>query len=129
MSATGLDPLSEERIARNDALFRDANEGIEAEALELGWDDEDRIPFVCECADRGCREFLRLTLPEYEEIRARPRTFLNAPGHQVAAKGAAVVVAENDRYFVVEKIGHAGEVAERLDPREDKEAGGRRAVS
>jgi hypothetical protein len=128
MGTAGLDRLSEERIARNDALFRDANEGIEASAVELDWDDEDRIPFICECADRECQNFVRLTLPEYEQIRARPRTFLNAPGHQVAARGAAVVVAENDRYFVVEKIGHAGDVAERLDPRKDEDELGRAAL-
>ena len=116
-----LDPLSEERIARNDALFREANEDIESAAMSLDWDEDQRVPFICECADRSCKQILRLSLQEYEQIRANPRTFLNALGHHVAAHGAAVVIAETNRYEIVEKIGHAGDVAERLDQRKQQD--------
>ena len=110
-----LDRLMEERIARNDAAFREANEDIEGAALAYGVDAA--VPFVCECADPTCRAFVRLSIEQYEEVRSRPRQFLNVPGHQVAAKGAAEVVAEREGYVIVEKVGHAGEVAESLDER------------
>ena len=105
--------LSAERIARNDAIFRDANEGISdaAEAAAV----EEPVPFVCECADPSCREMVRMTLHEYREIREDPRTFLNVPGHEAAAQGWAQVVERHDRYVVVAKVGPAGDVAEQLE--------------
>jgi hypothetical protein len=121
-----VDRLMEERIARNDAAFREANEDIEASAIAYGVDIP--VPFVCECADPSCREFVRLRLDEYEEVRADPRHFLNVPGHQVAAQGAADVVAERGGYVIVRKKGHAGEVAEALDERTGGDAERRKAA-
>jgi len=110
------DFLTQERVARNDALFRESNEKIAdvAESIET---DLPRVPFICECADRACTQIVRMTLEEYEEVRSDPRTFVNVPGHQVAAQGAGVVVEERERYNIVRKIGHAGDVVERLDER------------
>jgi hypothetical protein len=110
-----MDRLMEERIAKNDATFRDANERIGAAAGAYGVDMP--IPFICECADPTCSEIVRLELEQYEEIRANSRHFLNIPGHQAAAQGAAVVVAERNGYVIVEKIGHAGDVVVALDGR------------
>jgi hypothetical protein len=110
-----MDRSIEERIAKNDATFRDANERINAAAGAYGMDTP--VPFLCECADPRCVEIVRLELDQYEEIRADSRHFLNVPGHQRAAQGAAVVVAERYGYVIVEKIGHAGEVVEGLDAR------------
>jgi hypothetical protein len=110
-----MDRLMEERIAKNDASFRDANERIGAVAGDYGV--ETPVPFICECADPTCSEIVLLELEQYEEIRANLRHFLNIPGHQAAAQGAAVVVAERDGYVIVEKIGHAGDVVEALDER------------
>lgn len=106
---------SEERIALNDARFRDANETIDQRAEEA--DFTEHVPFLCECADPTCTTVLRLSLTEYEHIRTDGTWFLNAPGHVVAAQGAAHIVEEHDRYAIVEKTGRAGEVAELLDPR------------
>lgn len=108
-----VDRLTQERIARNEATFRDANEDIAGTAAALRVDVA--VPFICECADPTCKEFIRLPLDDYEEIRAHPRRFLNAPGHHVAAQGMADVIAERDGYVIVEKTGYAGEVAEALD--------------
>jgi len=106
--------LSAERIARNDAIFRQANEAIRA-AAEGGDFDAEPVPFICECADPACQEIIQLTLEQYAEIRSDPRLFLNVPGHQAAAQGWARVVETHDGYVVVEKIGPAGELSERLD--------------
>jgi len=110
------DELTQERVARNDARFREANESIEAMADALDADFS-RIPFLCECADRTCTEIVPMSLEEYEEVRSDSRQFLNVPGHEVAAQGAAEVVSEHDGYVIVRKLAHAGDVAERLDDR------------
>ncbi len=109
------DRLTEERVARNDARFRRANEQIEEAAYEL--DQDGLLPFLCECADLACTQVVELSLGEYEAVRADSRHFLNAPGHEVAGRGTGAVVQRNDRFVVYEKRGHAGEVAERLDAR------------
>jgi hypothetical protein len=110
-----MDSLMEERIARNQATFRDANERIHAAAGVYAVDMP--VPFICECANPTCSDVVPLELREYEEIRSDPRRFLNKPGHQAAAQGAAIVVDERNGYVIVEKVGHAGEIAEALDER------------
>jgi hypothetical protein len=107
---------TEERIARNDAMFRDANERIEGVARDLGVNGGP-LPFICECADTSCVEIVLLERDKYAAIRANPRRFLVLPGHEATADDAAKVVESHDGYAVVEKIGHAGEVAEQLNTR------------
>jgi hypothetical protein len=109
--------LSAERIARNDAIFRNANEGISEAAEAAGI--EDQVPFVCECADPACREIVQMSMQEYREIREDPRLFLNVPGHEASAQGWGQVVENRDRYVVVVKVGPAGEVAEQLEGEPD----------
>jgi hypothetical protein len=106
-------PTTAERIARNESVFRDANERIREAAEEHGADTRP-VPFVCECAEPGCTEILHLTLDEYGSVRLHPAHFVVAPGHQTAARGLAEVVAENDRYVVTEKLDEAKDVAEEL---------------
>lgn len=104
-----------ERKAENEAIFRDANEEIEAVREELT-EVEGKTPFFCECDDTTCRETVRLDLAEYEAVRASPATFLIARGHPYSY---ATVVAEHDGYVVVEKSGVARQVAIETDPRGD----------
>jgi hypothetical protein len=110
-----MNELTQERIARNDATFRSANERIAESAVE--YEMGERIPFICECADTECTQIVQLSLHEYEAVRQHSRHFLNAPGHQVAAGPVVQVVADKKDFVVVEKLAHAGEVAERLDER------------
>ena len=111
-----VDDVSQERIARNDALFRSANERIRDAAEE--YEITQHVPFFCECADATCREIVQLSLEEYEAVRADSRTFFNVPGHEANAQGAADVVDRNDRYVTLVKTDRAGEVAEELDERD-----------
>ena len=104
-----------ERVAYNDAVFREANDTIREETN--AWEMDGLLPALCECADPSCRVVLRLTPRQYEDIQANPRWFINAPGHHVNENGWVRVVAEHHRYIVVEKIGEAGEIAEQLDQR------------
>jgi hypothetical protein len=122
-----MDRLTEKRIARNDATFREANEQIGAAAGIYGI--EGAVPFICECADPACSEIVPLELRRYEEIRADSRHFLNVPGHEAAAQGAAVVIDKREGYVIVEKVGHAGDVVEALDERKAVEGQGQAAAS
>ena len=111
-SAANTAGMSAERIARNDAIFREANDGIGDVADELGMTG--LLPFVCECADPTCRDLVRLSLDDYQSIRSDPRLFVNVVGHEQSARGWAEVVAQSDGHVVVEKLGKAGVVAEQL---------------
>jgi hypothetical protein len=110
-----VEEVQEERIATNNATFREANERISAAAGSYGI--ETPIPFICECSDPSCSGIVRLRLEEYEEVRANSRHFVNIPGHEAASMGAAVVVEQRDGYSIVEKTGRAGEIVDELDER------------
>lgn len=103
----------QQRAARNEAIFREVNEGIRRGR----WPgEEDAISsFRCECASFGCTEMLPLTLREYEHVRRHPRRFVVAPGHERLA--VEVVVETRPAYLVVQKVGEAGETAAEADPR------------
>ena len=103
----------ERRLAANEDMFRDVNEGI----MRGQWpgDPEAPIGFRCECARLGCNLLVSLTLAEYEGVRANPRRFIVVDGHELPE--VEVLVERHDAYAVVEKVGAAGEEAERQDPR------------
>ncbi len=113
-SEVAPDEVTQERVARNDAAFREANERIR-EAAER-YHADFAVPFICECAAEDCSAIVQLSLDEYEDIRSDSHRFFNAPGHESAARGKATVIGRNDRYVVVEKTGLAGEIVEELDP-------------
>lgn len=113
-STLPVSDVMEERIAKNDAIFREANERIRATAEAY---DAETAPFLCECADISCRTVILLPLSAYEAVRASGRRFINAPGHEAALQGAGTVVERHEDYVVVETQDRAGEVAEALDPR------------
>lgn len=105
----------ERKFGENENLFREVNERLK----ELGEAFEgiaETAEFVCECADRSCTERIRMTLGEYERVRARPTQFVLVPGHEAAALER--VVAKNERYLIVEKLaGDPAEAAIEGDPR------------
>lgn len=103
----------EQRIGKNEAIFRGVNERIEAG--ELPADADKRVAFCCECARLGCNALIEVTIAEYEHVRANPRRFLVAVGHEI--DGTEFVVESYADHIVVEKIGEAGEVAQSTDPR------------
>ena len=105
-----------DRAARNEALFRRVNERLEEvnEAFEPLTDHSD---FICECADAGCTERIQVRLSDYEAVRSVPTRFMVKPHHVLPHDER--VLEEHDEYFVVEKIGHAGERARELDERTD----------
>jgi hypothetical protein len=77
--------------------------------------------WFCECADPACAERIEMTKLEYEAIRAHPKRFPVMHGHELPE--VERVVAIQPGYLVVEKLGTAGEVAARSDPRRVPSAG------
>lgn len=104
---------SAERAARNASVFREANERIEQRLDELS-ERDGRSPFLCECEDPFCARVVRLTVEEYEAVRAHPRRFFVARPHVVTD---AEVVERHAEHDVIEKHGTEGDVAAALDPR------------
>ena len=94
-----------ERLARNQMLFRKVNDRIDVVRRASAH----RGAYLCECSRDDCVEELDLTRDEYEELRARSTHFVVRPGHHVPE--IERVVAQNDRFAVVEKVGRAGEIA------------------
>jgi hypothetical protein len=101
------------RLAQNEAIFRAANEAIEANRDDV---PPERRVYICECGVESCFERVALTLAEYEAVRAHPARFFVAPGHEDLSAGE-VVVEHSSRYALVEKRGEEREIVERSDPR------------
>lgn len=109
---------SAERKALNEGKFRDANEHIERKALELvGVDDEQLVPFLCECPQMECTQIALLTLKEYEQVRSGSRQGLAVVGHEDLT--VERVLERSERFVTTEKFGRAGEVHEQNDERSD----------
>jgi hypothetical protein len=104
---------AEERLARNEAFFREVNERINDVARGFGGDG-DKYEFLCECVDLRCSERIPLTLAEYEAVRADNRRFIVARRHVI--REIEAVVERDDDYDVVQKVGVAGDVADELGP-------------
>jgi hypothetical protein len=103
---------SEERAARNEVFFREANEKLGLKRQEL--DIDGLTPFLCECGDPTCTDLVRLSLEQYEHVRTHANWFLLATGHDAHN---ARQVEEHDGYVIGEKSGLAGRIAEEEDPR------------
>ena len=77
-------PLRDERMAANEALFREVNERIfDATAALADWPwggPSTRIDFVCECGHAECFEQIQLTREEYERVRASAVRFVIKAG-------------------------------------------------
>ena len=58
------------KLAMNQSVFWGANERLRRAAASHRFETEQRVPFVCECADERCREIVMVSIEEYEHIRA-----------------------------------------------------------
>jgi hypothetical protein len=92
-------PLSRERLARNQVIFREVNARLRtiADAVPDGHAD-----YLCECSSVHCTEKIELRLLEYESVRARENTFFIVPGHERLE--VEDVIDQNERFAVVQKI-------------------------
>jgi hypothetical protein len=80
-------------------VFREANDRIADRAIELDW--RGPFPILCECGDRRCFAILRVTLEEYESVRAQLEQYLVKPGHELSG---GFLVEQNERLAVLERL-------------------------
>jgi hypothetical protein len=98
--------VREDRIVRNEALFRELNERVREieEALTARGVAEPSTygEYFCECGRDDCTEKVRLTHEEYERVRSHPLHFAIVPGHEILS--VERVVDTTDRFATVEKL-------------------------
>jgi hypothetical protein len=108
----------EERLAGNEALFREVNERVVEVAthyIEVETHAE-MVNFTCECGRVDCADTIAMTIAEYEAIRAESTHFGVVPQHEQPE--IETVIERHPSYFVVEKRQRdAQEVARETDPR------------
>jgi hypothetical protein len=98
----------DERIAKNEAVFRAANREIAQADKEAGGDGV--LEVICECGREGCSGLISLTVAEYDSIHSQDDRFVVVPGHENPEIES--VVERRAAYFVVDKFGEAEEIAE-----------------
>jgi hypothetical protein len=104
----------QQRVAKNEALFRQVNERIEDVNESLG--AKEPADFLCECGDEDCTAPVTLTLAKYEQLRSNPTHFVITPGHEVV--DVERVIEQSEHFAVVEKFsGEAERIAVETDPR------------
>jgi hypothetical protein len=108
----------EERLAANEAMFREANERMIAWPENREWA---RLNVLCECGDRDCRERVSITGAQYEAVRADAARFVVLPGHTFPE--VERVVQEESGYVVVEKDDDVRPIVEQTDARPDAQPG------
>jgi hypothetical protein len=104
-------------LARNEVRFRAHNERAKSSNAGHAWVDPPLPDWSCECGWEGCQEPVRMSLAEYEAVRAMPTWFFVLPDDGHVAPDAERVVERHRRYWVVEKVGLAARLAAELDPR------------
>jgi hypothetical protein len=82
----------------DESTFRAINDRIR----HLGAPWPGTLDFVCECADIGCTQLMRLDPREYDEVRAGADRFAVIPGHELVHRER--VVGRTDRHVVVRRL-------------------------
>ncbi len=98
-----------ERIARNEAAFRELNDTLES-SVHRGTTEPDFAGFVCECGDGDCDTTIRVALDSYRAARQEDRKFIVVPGHQVP--DTEDVVDEGYGYLIVRKHEDVADIVE-----------------
>jgi hypothetical protein len=106
----------QERIALNEALFREVNERTKeiAEAMAPG-EPPPVLRIFCECGLTDCAARLDVAAGDYERVRGEPEWFIVAVGHVIP--DVETVVDELSAYLVVEKHEEEAAIARATDPR------------
>ena len=106
----------EDRLARNEATFRELNEAVETEMHARLSGTQSRLAgYVCECGNTDCVEIVRMTIPQYEKIRRDSRLFLVSPDHVLPE--IEDVAYREPGFAVVRKHDDVAEIVEETDPR------------
>jgi hypothetical protein len=103
--------VSLERLARNQALFREVNERL----LELSESFQDgSMHFVCECSSEDCTLTINMNHKEYESVRSHSTFFVIATGHEILE--IEKIIDRHDGWTIVQKVAESDYAVE-TDPR------------
>jgi hypothetical protein len=87
---------------KNEESFRQYNNRrMQQEPVDSD-DDEERIPFLCECGDFTCVQALVMTAAEFADAHAAADRFVVLPGH--VFDDVERVVEHHGGFEVVEKL-------------------------
>jgi hypothetical protein len=107
-------PLTHDaRHAMNESVHRTMNELREKDAL-AGLTAT--MNCECECSRSECNSGFEITIADYEAVRASGRRFVVAPGHEEEDEE---IIEKAPAYFVIEKVGEQGRIADSLQPRSE----------
>ena len=105
-----------ERESKTQARSREDNESTARRHASAPADGR-MSPFRCECGDQGCSCAIRLTLAEYESVRAYATHFAIARNHENPE--SEQLIEEHERFAVVETVSReAVKLARRSYPRQ-----------
>ncbi len=102
--------LSDERLAKNEILFREINERLDE--MSVPWTKT--TDYLCECSEMSCTKIVELTNDEYERVRSRATVFIVVPGHE--RPEIEKIVEANEGFLLVEKVVAVDEIISE-DPR------------
>jgi hypothetical protein len=93
--------LRNERLVKNEQAARAYNNRrLQFEVSDETDQDED-VPFLCECGDEACAEAMEMSPDEFISVHSAPNRFAVLPGHVLG--DVEWVVETGDSYWVVEK--------------------------
>jgi hypothetical protein len=98
----------DEKLARNQALFREINERIMSLSTAFAAAHRLQLDLICECSDESCTNPIRVAVEDYQRVRVSAIRFLVYPRHDVPR--LEQVVDRGNCYEIVEKFGDAARV-------------------
>ena len=90
------------RMVKNEQAFRKYNNRRMQQEPVAADDDQESIPFVCECGDPDCVQAMMVTAAEFSSAHSAANRFMVLPGH--VYEDVERVVATEPGYQVVEKL-------------------------
>jgi len=90
-----------QRIVKNEQEFRGYNNRRMQVETVAATDDDDLVPFLCECGDRDCVKALMLTPGEFMQAHSAANVFIVKPGH--VYPDVERLVAQHDTFGIVAK--------------------------
>jgi hypothetical protein len=103
-----------QRTAQREVISKDVNDKL---VEGLGIEADGTVSVLCECGSDGCDEWLSVSAQDYAATQDDDTLFVVAVGHE--RPEFERIVERNTAYLVIEKVGRAGEEADRLDDREE----------
>jgi hypothetical protein len=79
--------------------------------------DAESLECECECDRAECNSGFEVEAGDYETVRKSGRRFMVAPGHEGLAED---LISTGETYFVIEKLGQQGRLADSLSRRHNQ---------